>query len=72
MSGTPQKRSIPPPTTRTGHRVVQACLLPMFTYGSALVDWSDCELQRITAMWASGRRLAWKLAPGAPHALHLL
>ena len=53
-------------------QVVRACLLPIFRYGAGLVDWTDRELQQITNIWATARRLAWKLAPGSPHALHTL
>lgn len=53
-------------------RVVRACMLPIFWYGVALVDWTDRELDAITRIWANARRLAWKLAPGTPHALHTL
>jgi hypothetical protein len=53
-------------------QVVRACILPIFRYGAGLVDWTDAELERITSMWATARRLAWKLAPGAPHCLHVL
>ena len=53
-------------------RVVRACMLPIFRYGSALVDWTDRELDEITRIWANARRLAWKLAPGTPTALHTL
>ena len=53
-------------------RVVRACMLPIFRYGAALVDWTDRELDEITRIWANARRLAWKLAPGTPSALHTL
>ena len=52
--------------------VVRACMLPLFRYGSALVTWTDRELDEITRIWGNARRLAWKLAPGAPTALHTL
>ena len=53
-------------------QVVWACILPIFRYGAGLVDWTDTELDQITGMWATARRLAWKLPPGTPHCLHLL
>ena len=53
-------------------RVVHACMLPLFRYGAALVEWTDLELDEITRIWANAWRLAWKLAPGSPNALHLL
>ena len=53
-------------------RVVRACMLPLFRYGAALVEWTDRELDDVTRIWANARRLAWKLAPGSPNALHVL
>eukprot|EP00961_Rhodomonas_salina_P298475 3938111-Rhodomonas_salina.1 len=53
-------------------QVVRSCLLPLFRYGAALVDWTDRELQQITNTWATARRLAWKLAPDTANALHTL
>ena len=53
-------------------KVVRACLLPIFRYGSGLVAWTDHELDSITNMWCTGRRLAWKLPPGTSHCLHSL
>ena len=53
-------------------QVVRACMLPIFRYGAALVNWTDPELDLITNKWAQARRLAWKLAPGTLNALHLL
>ena len=53
-------------------QVVRACLLPTFRYGAALVPWTDRELDSITSTFANGRRLAWKLPPGSPTAMHTL
>lgn len=61
-----------PYTPRQLDQVVRACLLPIFRYGAGLVDWMEVELDSITVMWATARRLAWKLAPCTPHCLHTL
>ena len=53
-------------------QVVWACLLPIFRYGVALVNWTDHELDMLTNKWAHTWQLVWKLAPGSPNALHLL
>ena len=53
-------------------KVVRACLIPIFRYGSGLVQWTDRELDKITDMWCTGRRLAWKLPPGTSHCVHSL
>ena len=53
-------------------QVVKACIIPLFRYGAGMVDWTERELESMTAMWANARRLAWKLAPGTPHCLHTL
>ena len=53
-------------------QVVRSCIIPIFRYGAGLVDWTDTELDAMTAMWATAQRMAWKLAPGTPHCLHTL
>ena len=53
-------------------QVVKACIIPLFRYGAGLVDWTERELEAMTAMWANARRVAWKIAPGTPHCLHTL
>ena len=53
-------------------KVVRACLIPIFRYGAGLVQWTDAELDKITDLWCTGRRLAWKLPPGTSHCLHSL
>ena len=53
-------------------KVVRACLVPIFRYGAGVVKWTDRELDRITDMWCTGRRLAWKLPPGTSHCIHSL
>ena len=59
-------------TPRQLDQVVRSCIIPIFRYGAGLIDWTDAELDAITASWASARRMAWKLAPGTPNCLHTL
>ena len=42
-------------------RLLNMCIIPLFTFTAGIVNWTQTELNHINSIWAGVRKYAWKL-----------
>ena len=42
-------------------RLLNMCIIPLFTFTAGIVNWTQTELNQVNSIWAGVRKYAWKL-----------